>query len=1006
MMSGFDTGTSSSGLSHAQQRAIVLVAQACAAFSFMGSAVIVVANFRFKQQLRTYSFQLVVWLAVCDLAVNLSFFLGRPSDGSGLCYAQGILQRFFQVALIQWTLLIAQSLLVLSSKTRTFEGDKRMPWNHLWAWSVSALLTIGPLSTKSFGETESSFCGVDSGDSWNAGSLWRAIFLVGVFVSMVMIVWAYVEVVKTLGRAQKNVFGLSLHATANRHRESYSTKNRQQDSEKTSREGQLSRWFSAMSRPANVKPADGASKSLARSEKGKRLSGGREAASESSDSLAVAAAAAALEVAETSKRRSSRSDSLWKRMLLGSIVEDIEGERRVSLDCARKQERGENNSSPASSISYTRSNSNVSVKDWLWSTSRDLGFFGENESLGESSEEEACTNVLWLNGMPSPTKRRLSSGVETGNGPVFTTTATRPKHLQTDRGADDDRTIFESRASSQRMPKVRATVEAKAAGGALAAASAEMDGSDTPWRMSSPAHGGDGSHIDPLAMLAPTMLAKSRLASGVASARGYVRRMSSIDADYGDVVFGNNVIRAGRSAPATRGRQGLNRKMSGNFLTPTAVPKGVQSVRDQPSPRNGAPEKNMDKFISRIKWYPVIYVLCWAFTLINGTYTIAVGQSNASFALILLATFTSRLQQGMLNFICYGLNDKLKQAWLQDFFYRRAVGSCCRALWCCCFGPCYRDESDDGSDDEEADATRQTNDAAQNSSGQNSLVDFDPADEMENGAAVGPVPQTGSTTPVTLPPVVHQTPPRALRKTSLVEYATPEHDTGQERSSLAPSRPARPSRKAPSLVPRHSARRSSSTRRRKKKTTDLASTNSAVAAAAAGVRRQRALVAGRVRAHGRRHGTTRKKSSTSSTNRAVEVAHAGEQVPNSSSRDRRRDRVEHASDRARQRGSNTAPSKSVDLTQALPIAISMPLKSAARKTPGRRAAGAAGTTPGRPRQRKRDAAKDVLDYLSSSSSDRNLSLARFHLGGNSSSEDTDHGRGETPKRRGARRSRQ
>lgn len=40
----------------------------------------------------------------------------------------------------------------------------------------------------------------------------------------------------------------------------------------------------------------------------------------------------------------------------------------------------------------------------------------------------------------------------------------------------------------------------------------------------------------------------------------------------------------------------------------------------------------------------MIYVLCWAFTLINGTYTIAVGQSNASFALVLLATLTSRLQ--------------------------------------------------------------------------------------------------------------------------------------------------------------------------------------------------------------------------------------------------------------------------------------------------------------------------------------------------------------------------
>lgn len=49
MMSGFDTDNGASGLSHTQRRAIVLVAQACAAFSFMGSAVIVVANFRFKQ---------------------------------------------------------------------------------------------------------------------------------------------------------------------------------------------------------------------------------------------------------------------------------------------------------------------------------------------------------------------------------------------------------------------------------------------------------------------------------------------------------------------------------------------------------------------------------------------------------------------------------------------------------------------------------------------------------------------------------------------------------------------------------------------------------------------------------------------------------------------------------------------------------------------------------------------------------------------------------------------
>ena len=37
------------GLSYMEREAIVQVAQACASLSFLGSAVIVVANFRFKQ---------------------------------------------------------------------------------------------------------------------------------------------------------------------------------------------------------------------------------------------------------------------------------------------------------------------------------------------------------------------------------------------------------------------------------------------------------------------------------------------------------------------------------------------------------------------------------------------------------------------------------------------------------------------------------------------------------------------------------------------------------------------------------------------------------------------------------------------------------------------------------------------------------------------------------------------------------------------------------------------
>lgn len=37
-----------------------------------------------------------------------------------------------------------------------------MPWNHLWAWGVSAALTLGPLLTDSFGKSETSLCWIQS----------------------------------------------------------------------------------------------------------------------------------------------------------------------------------------------------------------------------------------------------------------------------------------------------------------------------------------------------------------------------------------------------------------------------------------------------------------------------------------------------------------------------------------------------------------------------------------------------------------------------------------------------------------------------------------------------------------------------------------------------------------------------------------------------------------------------------------------------------------------------
>lgn len=175
--------------------------------------------------------------------------------------------------------------------------------------------------------------------------------------------------------------------------------------------------------------------------------------------------------------------------------------------------------------------------------------------------------------------------------------------------------------------------------------------------------------------------------------------------------------------------------------------------------------------------------------------------------------------------------------------YRRAVASCCRALWCCCFGPCYRREGgkDDGGD-LAADRTRETDNAAKGSSVLNSFTDIDLADEMEKGTTTTVVP--------VLPPLVSETPPRAPGKSMAALYATPHHSVRQGRSSLAPARPARPDRR-PSAT-RHSSRRTGvvGSGSRRKRSGKMTRTDPA-ATAAAGVRRQRALV-GRVRTNARR----------------------------------------------------------------------------------------------------------------------------------------------------------
>ncbi|CAB1114800.1 unnamed protein product [Ectocarpus sp. CCAP 1310/34] len=913
------------GISDEQQRAIVLVAQACASLSFLGSAVIVVANFRFKQ-LRTYSFQLVVWLAVCDLAVNLSFFLGSPSYGSGFCYTQGVLQWFFQVALIQWTLLIAQSLLEVSSKTRTFDSNKRMPWNHLWAWGVSALLSIAPLATGSFGRTESLFCGVDSGDSWNIGSLWRAIFLVVVLLSMVVIVWAYVEVLKTLGRAQRNVSRLSLEATTNRHTEASSVKQHREQRQRPKPHGGASLApISAMSIPSSAIP--GASLHVSPDHPKKDVSKstvGKESPTEPENS-----SSARPRPPTSPNKRLERSNSLWKRMFLRSTEESAEGERRANglstLPSQQRDHAEHSSNSSGSSWPFTRSNSNVSVKNWLWSTSRDVGFYGDDEPLYESSSEgEECKSVVWLNGMAAPANRRLSLGAVAG-GPIPTSPERLPVLRETERGSDaglpgvvsevmrDAGGAIHDSNNSTRTAMInweQVLARPRAIAGKKCPSSGNASSESTE---AAESHRVNTGSLAKAMMAVPQVPMKSRFANGVVTVRGFVSRMSSMDTDFGDIACGTARTRSRLTETEKEERA------SATFST--AVPLGAHGGRSQHVLTTHTPEMDMDRFISRIKWYPVIFVLCWMFTLINGIYTLAVGQANASFFLLLLATLTSRLQ-GLLNFICYGLNDKLKEAWLQDFLYRRAVASCCRALWCCCFRPCYG--NDHGND--EADQARQPNSVVERPLASKDLNDVAlVADEMEKGTAVEP-----ASTPPPNPssPVICETPAKAVvKKTSMAAFATPRHNLRQGQLALAPARPARPSRKVSSLVQSRSRRSRAAAAGRRKKS---GSSTARRAVAAAGVRRQRDAVMRRARTSSQGGiavtGNLRARKTLQQRDRARARRHElMRQRPSGSDFGRKRLEKTLAS---------TPTATTVDLARslALPISVSMPVNVAPQET--------------------------------------------------------------------------
>lgn len=461
------------------------------------------------------------------------------------------------------------------------------------------------------------------GDSWNEGSLWRTVFLAMVSVSMVAIVWMYVTVVKHLGRTQRGILLLSSHASKGR-RDSPATCRRSQNRRKSSKSSSTSSMsFDAMLRPTSSRPdvplplfldplrlsdRSGASPSQERAESSEDNGG------------------------EGSQRRAPRATSLWKRWVKGDEPSTGDGQRSVGLEQYRS------NDSQSSGFSFTRSNSQISAKDWLWSTSREAGFFGDRDV--SDREEEERENVLWLNS--SVTATRSTPGA------LDQIKASKPLPTLPEAGLSTNATSQAMKGTPCRLPsrtsrqeqktpptpyheaiKSRAVSPCTAVDGAApsyhsrernAVGSAALDGyaagpfSGRLFSTTSPAiatTGDRNSNADAGLVgadsagerdLAPTR--KTCFTYRVGKARGYVRKMSSID--LGDVHFEHSLGHGGiDAANAQAGRKGVpghagkvQRDTKVTLWGPRSGGRGMLTKQPRGSSRPG----NMDKFISRVKW--------------------------------------------------------------------------------------------------------------------------------------------------------------------------------------------------------------------------------------------------------------------------------------------------------------------------------------------------------------------------------------------------------------------
>lgn len=153
----------SSLLSPSQIAATQGVATFVSVLSFLGSLFIITCYFYFKN-LRKFAFKLVAILSLTDLLnQGVDMFISVPAseleqinsgaiEVTGLCYAQAILNSYFELSSVLWTTAIAATVYMFVSQRMSTEAvEGRLKYFIAYCCGIPLLLAILPLTDKAYG---------------------------------------------------------------------------------------------------------------------------------------------------------------------------------------------------------------------------------------------------------------------------------------------------------------------------------------------------------------------------------------------------------------------------------------------------------------------------------------------------------------------------------------------------------------------------------------------------------------------------------------------------------------------------------------------------------------------------------------------------------------------------------------------------------------------------------------------------------------------------------------